>query len=126
MYKLRIIATCAPSNFGLLKSLGAHYVLDYRDKNILAQIQKLAPDLQYAFDTIGASSYSAAISRALAGATRNLCSIRLAAEYHFGVIPGITVSEVSVWKAFLNDHHIAGISRFVSPLLAYQQLQPSN
>ena len=62
MYKFRVIATCAPSNFDHLKSLGACYVLDYRDEDVVARIRKLAPDLEYAFDTLGVNSRMAAMS----------------------------------------------------------------
>jgi hypothetical protein len=33
-------------------------VLDYRDEDVVARIRKLAPDLEYAFDTLGPSSNS--------------------------------------------------------------------
>jgi NADPH:quinone reductase-like Zn-dependent oxidoreductase len=72
MYKFRVIATCAPSNFDHLKSLGACYVLDYRDEDVVARIRKLAPDLEYAFDTLGPSSNSLIVSQALASGGGNL------------------------------------------------------
>ncbi|KAJ5283318.1 hypothetical protein N7505_001298 [Penicillium chrysogenum] len=108
MYKFRVIATCAPSNFDHLKSLGACYVLDYRDEDVVARIRKLAPDLEYAFDTLGPSSNSLIVSQALANGGGNLCTLHLDNLNMLGVAPLSKRTYVSIWKAFLHEHQFSG------------------
>ncbi|KAH8887199.1 zinc-binding oxidoreductase alcohol dehydrogenase [Thozetella sp. PMI_491] len=48
------IATCSPSNFELVKALGAVAVFDYRDEQCAAQINSFTKNaLSYVWDTIG-------------------------------------------------------------------------
>ncbi|RMJ22789.1 hypothetical protein PHISP_06346 [Aspergillus sp. HF37] len=108
MYRFRIIATCGPSSFDLVKSLGADHVLDYCDEDACSRIHELAPGLQYAFDAVGSQSHSAALSRALTGKTRNLCTIFLSDAYLSGIASGTSVSNVRAWEAFLCKHHYEG------------------
>ena len=114
MYKLRVIATCAPNNFDLLKSLGACHVLDYHDKDVVAQIRKLAPDLEYALDTLGPSSNSAIVSQALTSKGGNLCTLHSDNSNMIGVALPTKCTSVSIWKAFLHEHRFNGTNFRVS------------
>lgn len=49
----RVITTTSPKNFELVKSLGADVAVDYRDREVAAEIREATSDtLQYGFDTI--------------------------------------------------------------------------
>lgn len=49
----KVITTCSPRNFDLVKSLGADEVFDYSDKDCGAKIREYTSNkLQYAWDTI--------------------------------------------------------------------------
>ncbi|RDW72877.1 hypothetical protein BP6252_06784 [Coleophoma cylindrospora] len=50
---LTVITTASPHNFDFLRSLGADAVFDYRSPTCVEDIKKLAPNLEYAWDTIG-------------------------------------------------------------------------
>ncbi|GAB1523711.1 Zinc-binding oxidoreductase alcohol dehydrogenase [Rhizoctonia solani] len=50
----KVVTTTSPKNFDLLKSLGADIVINYRDADIVEQIQKATENsLKLAFDTVG-------------------------------------------------------------------------
>ncbi|KAF8681004.1 NADPH quinone reductase [Rhizoctonia solani] len=50
----KVVTTTSPKNFDLLKSLGADIVINYRDTDIVEQIQKATENsLKLAFDTVG-------------------------------------------------------------------------
>ncbi|CAE6395221.1 unnamed protein product [Rhizoctonia solani] len=50
----KVVTTTSPKNFDLLKSLGADIVINYRDADIIEQIQKATENsLKLAFDTVG-------------------------------------------------------------------------
>ncbi|CAG8562528.1 7300_t:CDS:2, partial [Ambispora gerdemannii] len=54
---LTVITTASTHNTEYLKSLGATYVIDYKDPNVVSQIRALMKNkLKYAFDTISAES----------------------------------------------------------------------
>lgn len=116
MYKFRIITTSAPKSFELLKSLGAHHVVNYYDTDAITQVKELAPDLQYALDTVGTSTSPATVSQALAGVGGNLCGIRPGKAYVGGIAARVNVTDVSAWRAFLKEHPFKEISFAVSPL----------
>lgn len=125
MYKLRVIATCTPSNFDLLKSLGASHVLDYHDKDVVARIRKLAPDLEYAFDTLGPSSNSVIVSQALASDGGNLCTLHSDNSNMSGVGCLTKWTYVSIWKAFLHEHRFNGTNFRVGPQSCFRRLSES-
>ena len=116
MYKFRTIAASASRSSELLKSLGAHHVVNYHDTDVIAQVKELAPDLQYALDTVGTSTSPATVSQALAGRGGNLCGIRPGKAYAVGITPRANVTNVSVWRAFLQEHQFKEASFAVSPL----------
>jgi NADPH:quinone reductase-like Zn-dependent oxidoreductase len=49
---LKVIATASLKNHDYIKSLGADYVFDYKDKDVVSKIREVAPDLKYAYDAI--------------------------------------------------------------------------
>ena len=116
MYKFHTIAASASRSSELLKSLGAHHVVNYYDTDVIAQVREIAPDLQYALDTVGTSASPATVSQTLAGRGGNLCGIRPGKAYVAGITPRANVTEVSVWRAFLRKHQFKEISFAVSPL----------
>ncbi|GAQ03138.1 protein TOXD [Aspergillus lentulus] len=53
----RVLTTCSPRNFDLVKSLGADAVYDYNDPNAAAEIRKATDNkLKYVLDTISLES----------------------------------------------------------------------
>ncbi|OJJ65396.1 hypothetical protein ASPSYDRAFT_54670 [Aspergillus sydowii CBS 593.65] len=104
IYRFRVIGTCSPSNFDLVRSLGASHVLDYCNMDMIPRIHKLAPELEYAFDTMGSSKTSSTVSEALTGVSRRLCTIRQSDAYQSNISSYASITEVCVWKAFLHDH----------------------
>lgn len=116
MYKLRIITASATRSFELLKSLGAHHVVNYYDTDVIAQVKELVPDLQYALDTVGTSNSPATVSQALAKRGGNLCGIRPGKAYVVGIAARANVTDVSVWRAFLQEHQFKETAFAVSPL----------
>ncbi|KAI1823641.1 GroES-like protein [Xylaria intraflava] len=63
---LTVIATASPHNFGLLKSIGADYVFDYKSPTVGADIRALTGNkLKYAWDCIGGPSSAAICAAAL-------------------------------------------------------------
>ena len=114
IYKFRTIVTSAPRSFSLVKALGAHHVLNYYDKDVIAQIRKHAPDLEHALDTVGSDTSPAIVSQALADRGGNLCGVRPGKAQVANIAPRANITDVSVWRAFLQDHLLKDISFAVS------------
>lgn len=50
---LKVITTCSPRNFDLVKNLGADFVFDYNSESCASEIRKASQDnLQHVFDCI--------------------------------------------------------------------------
>ena len=94
--------------------MGAHHVLNYYDKDVVAQVRGLAPNLGYVLDTVGSSISPATVSQTLAGRGGNLCGIRPGKAYVADIAPRANVSDVSVWSAFLQEHLLKDKSFAVS------------
>ncbi|KAF2008442.1 GroES-like protein [Aaosphaeria arxii CBS 175.79] len=105
LHGLGTITTCSPKNFDLVKQAGADHVFDYRAPDVVDQIRRVAPDLQYVFDTIGDKGSSAQASQAIReeGGGR-LCTVRPGKANTEGVSKRTTVTDVLVWTAFLKEH----------------------
>ncbi|KAF2144824.1 uncharacterized protein K452DRAFT_266968 [Aplosporella prunicola CBS 121167] len=101
---LKVITTCSPKHFDWLKKLGAHHVFDYRSEDVVEQIKAVAPDLIYAFDTIGMKSSSSLASKALREGGGTLCTVRPGKANTEEVSRGVQVTDVLVWTAFLKEH----------------------
>ena len=103
MEGLEVITTCSEKNFDLARTLGANHVFDYRDPEIERKVAGVAPDLQYAFDTIGSSTSSATAASAMSGKGK-LCTVRPGKANTEDVPKSVEVTDVLVWRAFLADH----------------------
>ena len=114
IYKFRIIVTSSPRSFSLVRALGADHVLDYYDKDVIAKIKKLAPHLQHALDTVGSDTSPAIVSQALADKGGNLCGIRPGKAQVANIASRANITDVSAWRAFLQEHLLKDISFAVS------------
>jgi hypothetical protein len=99
----------------LVKDLGATLAIDYSSPDVVEQIKASAPDLAYAFDTIGNSSSSETASRAIK-APAHLCTVRPGKANTEKVLKGVEVTDVLVWTAFLKDHSYGKFHWHVSVL----------
>jgi len=100
---LKVITTCSPKNFDLVKKLGAEKAFNYSDDNVVDEIKKAAPNLTYVFDTIGSKDSSAAAGKAVSGQGK-FCTVRPGKANTENVPKNVEVSDVLVWTAFLKDH----------------------
>ncbi|TDZ16994.1 Trans-enoyl reductase fsa3 [Colletotrichum orbiculare MAFF 240422] len=104
LHGFRIVTTCSPRHFELVKSLGAAHAFDYRDKDVVDSIRKAAPDLKYVFDTIGNKTSSGTASQAIDDRGGALCTVRPGKANTEDVAERTKVTDVLVWTAFLKDH----------------------
>lgn len=106
---LDVITTCSPRNADLVRSCGAKHVFDYNDSSVIEKIQKVAPNIQYIFDTIGNSQSSSFASQVFKDHGGNLCTVRpgKANTEHVTANLNTRVTDVLVWTAFLKDHRYA-------------------
>ncbi|KAF5659931.1 zinc-binding oxidoreductase [Fusarium heterosporum] len=100
IFGFKIITTCSPHSFDLVKSLGATHVFDYKDANVVKSIKDAAPDLQYVFDTIGNKASSATASQAINENGGTLCTVRPDKSFTEDVTKQTKVTPVLVWTAF--------------------------
>ena len=100
---LRVVTTCSPRNFDMIKALGAEHVADYRDANVVDQIKTKYPDLAYVFDTIGSADSSASAAGCVTRQGK-LCTVRPGKANTESVPKHVAVSDVLVWTCFLIDH----------------------
>ncbi|KAF4829750.1 Zinc-type alcohol dehydrogenase-like protein [Colletotrichum tropicale] len=103
LHGLKVITTCSPRHFDLVKYLGAKHAFDYHDDDVVESIKKAAPGLKYVFDTIGNKSSSGLASRAI-DESGGLCTVRPGKANTEDVTKQTTVTDVLVWTAFLKDH----------------------
>ncbi|CAE6363335.1 unnamed protein product [Rhizoctonia solani] len=63
----KVVTTTSPKNFNLLKSLGADVVINYKDTDLVQQIQRATGNsLKFAFDTISEANTQTACVKSLA------------------------------------------------------------
>lgn len=105
----KVITTCSPRHFDLVKSLGATHAFDYRDSEVVSKIKDVAPGLKYVFDTIGNETSSVTASKAIDENGGTLCTTRPAKAYTEDVTKQTKVTSVLVWTGFLKDHESSGI-----------------
>ncbi|KAI9037607.1 zinc-binding alcohol dehydrogenase family protein [Aspergillus affinis] len=103
LHGLEVIATCSPRHADLVRSYGAKRVFDYRDEQVIGKIHAAAPNLRYAFDTIGNESSSTLASQASSGENW-ICTVRPGKAHTQNVSTQTHVSDVLVWTAFLKEH----------------------
>lgn len=104
MHGLDVIATCSKKHHDAVRKLGAKHTIDYRDEDVVQQINKAAPELSYVFDTIGNETSSVTASRAIAGKGGKLCTVRPGKAFTERVTKQTTVTDVLVWTAFFKEH----------------------
>ncbi|GJC96409.1 zinc-binding oxidoreductase [Colletotrichum higginsianum] len=104
LHGLNVITTCSPRHFDLVKSLGASHVFDYRERDVVESIKKVAPRLEYVFDTIGNETSSGQASQAITESGGRLCTVRPGKANTENVTKQTKVTDVLVWTAFLKDH----------------------
>ncbi|EQB50260.1 hypothetical protein CGLO_10321 [Colletotrichum gloeosporioides Cg-14] len=103
LHGFKVITTCSPRHFDLVKDLGAKHAFDYHDDNVVESIKQAAPGLKYVFDTIGNKSSSGLASRAI-DERGGLCTVRPGKANTEDVTKQTKVTDVLVWTAFLKDH----------------------
>lgn len=101
---LKVITTCSPKNFDLVKSIGASHVFDYSDTKVADKIREVEPCLQHVFDTIGNGNSSEIASQAICKEGGGLCTVRPGKSNTENVTSRTRVTDVLVWTAFLKDH----------------------
>ncbi|KAF4338625.1 zinc-type alcohol dehydrogenase [Fusarium beomiforme] len=65
IFGFKVLTTCSPHSFDLVKSLGATHVFDYNDSDVVKLINDAALGFRYVFDTIGHKTSSATASQAI-------------------------------------------------------------
>ncbi|KAH8662830.1 putative zinc-binding oxidoreductase ToxD [Tricladium varicosporioides] len=116
---LRVISTCSPRNFKLLKALGVDHVLDYSDPQCGPKIRELTSNkLLYVLDTIAVPSSAEICAEALSSSPEgiyvNLMDIQSPRKDVTSIFPlGYTVLgeefviESTVWPASVEDFELA-------------------
>ncbi|KAL1848401.1 Zinc-binding oxidoreductase alcohol dehydrogenase [Paecilomyces lecythidis] len=104
LYGIKVVTTCSPKHFGLARSFGAQHVFDYKDKDVIKNIQKAEPNISHAFDTIGNSTSSTSASLVFGSRGGQLCTVRPGKANTENVVPGTNVTDVLVWTVFFKDH----------------------
>ena len=91
-----------------MRSLGADHVFDYKDKDVVAKIREVAPDVKYVFDTIGNDTSSVLGGKAAEGNGGALCTVRPGKAGTEDVPKSVEVKDVLVFTAFLKEHTYLG------------------
>lgn len=101
---LKVLTTCSPRNFDLVKASGASYYFDYSDPDVTKKISEMEPHLRYVFDTIGNAESSEIASQAICREGGVFCTVRPGKANTENVTKQTKVTDVLVWTAFLKDH----------------------
>ncbi|KLP09769.1 MIS1-C1-tetrahydrofolate synthase precursor, mitochondrial [Fusarium fujikuroi] len=101
---LQVITTCSPKHHDLVKLYGAAEAFDYRDPQVVERIRQAAPGLRYVFDTIGNTTSSNTASLAISHQDGVLCTVRPGKANTEEVAPGVKITNVLVWTAFMKEH----------------------
>ncbi|KAF9870974.1 hypothetical protein CkaCkLH20_11646 [Colletotrichum karsti] len=104
LHGFKVITTCSPRHFDMVKYLGAKHAFDYHDDGVVDSIRNAAPGLKYVFDTIGNKSSSGLASQAIDESGGGLCTVRPGKANTEEVTKQTEVTDVLVWTAFLKDH----------------------
>ncbi|KAF6828330.1 Zinc-type alcohol dehydrogenase-like protein C2E1P3.01-like protein 4 [Colletotrichum plurivorum] len=104
LHGFKVITTCSPRHFDLVKRLGAAHAFNYCEVDVVDHIKKAAPGIEYVFDTIGNELSSSLASLAIGENGGTLCTVRPGKAHTAGVTKRTKVTDVLVWTAFLKDH----------------------
>ncbi|KAE8416814.1 putative zinc-binding dehydrogenase family oxidoreductase [Aspergillus pseudocaelatus] len=104
LYGFDVITTCSPHNAELVRSYGAKYVFDYKDKKVVEDIRKAAPNIYHVFDTVGNQGSSPTASQVFGDRQGRICTVRPGKANTEGVSENAHVTDVLVWTAFLKEH----------------------
>ncbi|KAH7162441.1 hypothetical protein B0J13DRAFT_669147 [Dactylonectria estremocensis] len=104
LHGFKIVTTCSPRHFELVRSLGADHAFDYRSPDVVELIKTAAPGLQYVFDTIGNETSSVLGSQAISEHGGTLCTVRPGKANTENVTKQTKVTDVLVWTSFLKEH----------------------
>ncbi|EMT64029.1 Zinc-type alcohol dehydrogenase-like protein C2E1P3.01 [Fusarium odoratissimum] len=100
IFGFKIVTTCSPHSFDLVRSLGASHVFDYNDSDVVKSIKDTAPGLRYVFDTIGNEMSSTTASQAIDKTGGTLTTVRPDMSLTENVTKQTKVTPVLVWTAF--------------------------
>ncbi|KAF9769445.1 hypothetical protein IL306_013135 [Fusarium sp. DS 682] len=100
IFGFKIVTTCSPHSFDLVKSLGATHVFDYNDFDVVRLTKDAAPGLRYVFDTIGNETSSATACQAIDENGGSLTTVRPDKSFTENVTKQTKVTPVLVWTAF--------------------------
>uniref|UniRef100_A0A0D2XE37 Enoyl reductase (ER) domain-containing protein n=1 Tax=Fusarium oxysporum (strain Fo5176) TaxID=660025 RepID=A0A0D2XE37_FUSOF len=100
IFGFKIVTTCSPHSFDLVRSLGASHVFDYNDSDVVKSIKDTAPGLRYVFDTIGNKMSSTTASQAIDETGGTLTTVRPDKSLTENVTKQTKVTPVLVWTAF--------------------------
>ncbi|KAL5626717.1 hypothetical protein FOBRF1_001060 [Fusarium oxysporum] len=100
IFGFKIVTTCSPHSFDLVRSLGASHVFDYNDSDVVKSIKDTAPGLRYVFDTIGNEMSSTTASQAIDETGGTLTTVRPDMSLTENVTKQTKVTPVLVWTAF--------------------------
>jgi NADPH:quinone reductase-like Zn-dependent oxidoreductase len=117
IYGFKVITTCSPKNFDLVKSSGATHVFDYSDSDVANKILEAEPELHYVFDTIGNEKSSVTASQAISTEGGGLCTVRPDKAFTENATRQTTATAVLVWTAFMKEQRYGDIVWPVSSLL---------
>lgn len=84
--------------------MGADYVFDYRDPDVVDKIKSQVPNIGHVFDCIGTGTSSTQASQAVRAEGGLLCTVRPGKANTENVERRVQVTDVLVWTAFLKDH----------------------
>lgn len=101
---LEVLTTCSPRSFEVVKRHGATHAFDYKDAEVVDQIQRCSPCLKHAFDTIGNAKSSTQASASMGANKGNVCTVRPGKAFTEGVASHIKITDVFVFTAFLKEH----------------------
>ncbi|KAH8816970.1 chaperonin 10-like protein [Xylogone sp. PMI_703] len=104
----KVITTCSPHNFELVKSLGADEVFDYKDADCGEKINRLTNNsLRLAWDTISTSDSAKIVAEALTSKDSARCAMISKAEFpRDDIQPALTMAYTAVGE----DKLIGGYS----------------
>lgn len=112
-----IITTASPSNFSLLRSLGAHYVLDYHSPGWVEEVKKIATQeevlIRWAYDCISEGATVGTLSDVFDVKTKGkIVCIRGPAQWDKDKIQeGIDAEYMSVWTSLGKEFWYNGVFR---------------